>query len=210
MLIGMTGLKRSGKDTVANYLVKKYGYTRKAYGDKLKEVVHIMFNMHNVTDDNKEDNHSCVTNPNKIRQGFEMLGCSEEQINDLETKFYKVFEPWWVSSINGWQQGYNISPRKAYQFLGTEVLRDYDPDVWVRNIGSVRGKVVVSDVRFENEAEYIFSNGGVVVEVVNPRLVAEDGHISENVEINATYRVMNDSTFEYLYTQIDNLIVNMV
>lgn len=38
MLIGLTGYARSGKDTVANYLVSDYGFVRIGFADKLKEL----------------------------------------------------------------------------------------------------------------------------------------------------------------------------
>lgn len=37
MLIGLSGYARSGKDTVADYLVQKYGFTRMAFADPMKE-----------------------------------------------------------------------------------------------------------------------------------------------------------------------------
>src|SRR5216684_2269957 len=35
-LIGFCGQRQSGKDTAANYLIKRYGYTRQAFADALK------------------------------------------------------------------------------------------------------------------------------------------------------------------------------
>lgn len=39
MLIGITGLAGSGKDTVADYLAEKYGMRRLAFADPLREMV---------------------------------------------------------------------------------------------------------------------------------------------------------------------------
>lgn len=41
--IALTGLLRSGKDTVADYLVRQYGYTRVAFGDALKDDFHLRY-----------------------------------------------------------------------------------------------------------------------------------------------------------------------
>ena len=38
MIIGLTGYAQSGKDTVAQILVEKYGYTRIAFADKIREL----------------------------------------------------------------------------------------------------------------------------------------------------------------------------
>lgn len=43
VLIGITGRKRSGKDTIGNYLVDNYGFVRIAYADSLKEACKIIF-----------------------------------------------------------------------------------------------------------------------------------------------------------------------
>ena len=43
MHIALTGKFRSGKDTVADYLVQRYGYKKFAFGDRLKEDFHKRF-----------------------------------------------------------------------------------------------------------------------------------------------------------------------
>ena len=43
MIIGISGKLQSGKDTVADYLVKKYGFVRVAFADKLKEIARDLF-----------------------------------------------------------------------------------------------------------------------------------------------------------------------
>jgi dephospho-CoA kinase len=40
MIIGLTGYAQSGKDTVANILVEKYGFTRVAFADKLRDLLY--------------------------------------------------------------------------------------------------------------------------------------------------------------------------
>jgi dephospho-CoA kinase len=42
MIIGLTGYAQSGKDTVASLLVEHYGYTRVAFADKIRELLHEM------------------------------------------------------------------------------------------------------------------------------------------------------------------------
>jgi hypothetical protein len=40
MIIGLTGYAQSGKDTVANILVERYGFTRVAFADKIREYLY--------------------------------------------------------------------------------------------------------------------------------------------------------------------------
>jgi hypothetical protein len=42
MIIGLTGKKGSGKDTIANYLVSKYGFIKLSFGGAVKDIVHII------------------------------------------------------------------------------------------------------------------------------------------------------------------------
>lgn len=41
MIIGLSGYAQSGKDTVANILVEKHGFTRIAFADKLRECLYL-------------------------------------------------------------------------------------------------------------------------------------------------------------------------
>ena len=43
MIIAVIGKKRSGKDTLANYLVKNYNFKKYGFGDPVKEICKLMF-----------------------------------------------------------------------------------------------------------------------------------------------------------------------
>jgi uncharacterized protein YqjF (DUF2071 family) len=78
-----------------------------------------------------------------------------------------------------------VSPRQLAQTLGTEWGRDtVDPDFWVKvleyrmyTIAST--KIVISDVRFPNEAMWIRSKGGHVVDVTRNLDLKVAPHSSE-------------------------------
>ncbi len=61
--------------------------------------------------------------------------------------------------------------RRFLQILGTDVMRAYDDDVWVRHamaevdraVDLGREHVVFTDVRFPNEAEAIIERGGIII-----------------------------------------------
>jgi hypothetical protein len=62
-----------------------------------------------------------------------------------------------------------FTPRLALQLMGTEAGRNvFHKDIWVISLlNRARGKdVVVTDVRFKNEIDYIQKNGGIVVRVI--------------------------------------------
>lgn len=82
--------------------------------------------------------------------------------------------------------GLGVSYRQMMQRLGTEWGRGLDEALWVgvagRRIDMLRGvapMVVISDVRFQNEADWIRARGGQVWRVVRPGVPNVADHASE-------------------------------
>jgi len=65
--------------------------------------------------------------------------------------------------------GYEISPRKVLQLLGTESVRDvFHKDFWILSLKrkmKYGQNYVVTDCRFPNEMKFIHSQGGILIEV---------------------------------------------
>jgi len=82
-----------------------------------------------------------------------------------------------------WSKPYPEGLRWILQRYGTEYRRDRDPDHWVNRaiatIGTLDGLVVVTDVRFANEAAAIHHLGGTVARVETPDHIRETrlGHL---------------------------------
>ncbi|WP_295842560.1 adenylate kinase [uncultured Xanthomonas sp.] len=145
-IIGIHGRARSGKDTLARFLVDHHGFHRVALADPLREFV------------------SAIT------------GIPYEALVDGPAKE----EP--LSWLN------DRSPRYMMQTLGTEWGRQMvDDQLWLkvahRRVEEARKQgyagVVIPDVRFDNEAEFVSDLGGTVVEVVRPGVAAVAAHSSE-------------------------------
>lgn len=105
------------------------------------------------------------------------------------------------------------SPRYMAQTLGTEWGREMiNPDIWVLlakgrwnvvNANSDGGRLVVSDVRFPNEARWIRKAGGILIHVDRPastHVIDNPGHVTENgVPAGVCHvQVTNDGTPEDL------------
>ena len=43
MIIGITGKKRTGKDTISDFLVKKYYFVKYGFADPIKDIARIIF-----------------------------------------------------------------------------------------------------------------------------------------------------------------------
>jgi hypothetical protein len=115
--------------------------------------------------------------------------------------------------------GCTLTLRQYLQHYGTEAHRAvFGPNFWVDNVDlSHEGKVVVvTDVRFANEAQAVSDAGGVVVNVQGPPEVenAGDGHASELPLPRALIDYYIDNSrrsdgFESLDTQVLALVIRL-
>lgn len=115
-------------------------------------------------------------------------------------------------------EGFDFSPRRAMQTLGTEWGRSLDEDIWIK-LQEKRFKkyaqdphrkdcfYVISDVRFNNEAEWVISMGGIVVRVMRDNLPDVEGHSSEQgVSVSLIDEiVINNGGFNHLHTEAREL-----
>jgi len=87
---------------------------------------------------------------------------------------------------------WEISPRKMAQLVGTDMARDvFDKNIWLRRaeVGidyyADRSPwlkfVVIPDVRFENEADFIRKHNGKLIHITRPdqEVIQESDHASE-------------------------------
>jgi hypothetical protein len=107
------------------------------------------------------------------------------------------------------------SPRELMQTLGTEWGRNLvHPDVWLKLAAEqidvhlqFASGVVVSDVRFENEAALIRQMGGVIWHVRRLHAGTKHQHTSESgiAFLCSDKCLYNDSTIEQLLFNVDGL-----
>jgi hypothetical protein len=137
MIIGVVGFIGSGKGTAADILVKKHGFTKLSFADTVKDATAAIFGW----------------------QRPLLEGDTDESRAWREAK-----DEWWSERF-----GYDFSPRLALQMMGTEAGRDvFHPDIWIHSLErkmEMYPNVVIADVRFPNEIDFIHSKGGFVVRV---------------------------------------------
>ena len=127
-----------------------------------------------------------------------MFNLTDEQEKNKD----KVIEPW------------GKSPREIYQLLGTDIARTIDRRVWIKNAEmfvkkSLGRSIVITDVRFKNEAEWIKSLGGVVIFLesktrgIHTRTLhaSENGLTADDVDLI----IENDGTINALYEKLEEL-----
>lgn len=186
MIIGISGKKQSGKNTVAliwQYLYDYYNnnYTHPITEEDFKEYVKNNHHLKSVWIQ-KSFAH-------KIKQIIcILLGCTMEQLEDPVFKETPLGEEWWCWKIvleGGYGthlypyslpkpkniQGLNLvkmTPRMLMQMIGTEFGRDMvHPNLWVNSLMNEykRQKWLVTDVRFFNEAKAIKDREGILIRV---------------------------------------------
>lgn len=205
-VVGLCGKKGAGKDTAAGKLLD-LGWARVSFADTLKQVCNETFQIpiHLFHDPEVKD-----------KRFDEPLRLNEEAALELLQKLpYTVPGQEVVNKVIAKMDGKEIwSFRELLQFIGTDVCRDcIDTNIWFQ-IGmnkiqdwQNRGEnVVVTDVRFDNEAEGIKNLGGDVIHIIRPEV--EEGqteleqHASESITWTVDWTLYNTGTEENLQDQL--------
>lgn len=181
-IVGFTGRAGAGKDTAADYLVERYGFHRFAFAGALREMLSTLL-------DHAGVDLAWLTEP----------GLKESVI-----------------------PGIGASYRQLAQTLGTEwARRELGDDFWLRiadlhlglvpDAGSLfkaplHDRIVISDVRFHNEVQWIRRRGGCVIGI-NRSTAAVRPHISEKLieSLEIWTSINNDGPLEKLHRQVDRL-----
>jgi hypothetical protein len=112
----------------------------------------------------------------------------------------------------GWDGKKDERGRALLQDLGM-AARKYNPNFWIEQLTwPTKGRSygvpqVFTDVRFQNEADYVRGIGGIIVRIVRPGIVAGN-HESElkQSEIAADIEIVNGGTIEDLHNKIRAII----
>lgn len=155
-LVGFVGLKRSGKDTAAQAFVDQ-GWTRMAFADPLKDMA---MKLRGVWVEVPEGVHLDAAVP--VMRDSSGHGGSFAQYH-------------YVVDALGMEKAKDLVPdvRRLLQTLGTDCVRGtFGPMAWVdcmedavsRVIGQ-DGSVVITDVRFHEELDFMIRHGGTVIGV---------------------------------------------
>jgi len=176
-LIGLTGMARVGKDTAAMRLWQVHRFWPLAFADPIKRGLSAAFGLDKGIFDGPE---------------------KEQEID-------------WLG----------VSPRYLMQRFGTQFGREMvAEDVWLRMAGrrlaqlqhhqavvERERRVVVTDVRFDNEAAWVREQGGMVLRVTRSVKPVADheseyGVSPELVDVS----VSNNGTLDEFYARIDDVV----
>lgn len=140
MIIGLSGLVGSGKDSTANIIIKNHdNWVKTSFAKAMKDAVAGMYGL-----------------PRELLEG-----------DTLESR------EWREQPNEFWSEKLGIeglTPRKILQNFGTELVRkNVDSSFWVfrseyelQKLEAEGKNVLITDVRFPNEAEMIKAHGGQI------------------------------------------------
>lgn len=133
-----------------------------------------------------------------------IFGFTNEQ---LYGKLKEVVDPYW-----------GMTPREAMQRLGTDACRNHvDRNIWVKSAWTKVQKIwavdptigiVIPDVRFENEANFIQEQGGILWKI--DREMPEETHSTHASEVALdSYQgwdliIENNGSLNKLYRKVDS------
>lgn len=179
-IIGLTGFAGTGKDTVADLLVTHLGFRKLAFADALRAEVSEGFQVDPVYLSHPSTKQHAITALAMNRAPQDFLAAVAMTIGKDGRDQLGHLSPAWLTAPR--------SPRQILQWWGTEYRRKRDPRYWTRIVlervatmhrnGTAR--FVLTDVRFENEADTVHAAGGLLWQVTRPGCdgAAEGGHIS--------------------------------
>jgi hypothetical protein len=188
-IIAITGRMRNGKDTLADYLIKKYCYQQLAFAEPIKQICMILY-------------------------GFTQEQCYGNLKETLDKRW-------------------GITPRQAFQFIGTELFRkqmknllpNIEDNFWVKVLQekikqiykeNSNTKFVISDVRFFNELEglrTVAKELGVSIEcirVTRPDINSTDKHESEIYidQLKVDHDLINNKQIQDLHDLFESKVLN--
>lgn len=192
-IIGLTGAAGAGKDTTADVLCELVpGAMRFAFADSLREEVAIAFGI----------DARMLADPFTKQERFHRLALR----NCVDAGFSGY--AWELASLPA------LMPRTVMQRWG-DYRRSQDPDYFIlpalrarlRAMEEQSPLLIVTDVRFPNEAAWLRRVGGQLWRVVRPG-VTTGRHISDTAlehEI-ADHLILNDDGFEHLRRIVVDLL----
>jgi len=187
-IIAICGAKRCGKDVISQYIVDKYGYTKLAFADPLKNIVKSIFDF------------------NDIQVGIDEINCIGNEKDTIDDK-------WGISPRQALQFfGTEILQYKIQELL-PNINNNFLANKLYNKIENYKN-YVISDLRFIHEYEKLKElnmSNLLIIRIIRPSNTiynnkdSIDNHISEHEFLDIPYDIdiVNDSSTEEYFLKYD-------
>ena len=199
-IIGLCGLKGSGKDTAASFLLEE-GWARISFADPLKDLTASVFGMKPAKFHHPEFKDLVFKDTLILDQDHADNLIAELELGSQAAQL--VYELVDGKEIN--------TARELLQFIGTDVIREIlGTHYWVDRAETLLKRwlddgvnVVFTDVRFKNERDLIKDYGGNVYVLLRDASKKKvDEHSSEVIDFIVDGVIKNDDGIEELGNNI--------
>jgi hypothetical protein len=211
-VIGIVGAAGAGKDTIAQYLAEQYDAIAYSSGDPIREVM-MLYYLSGLDDERKY--WSVYTHAGKasvhpyLKGWFYKLpdGYGEQFISfEHETCELRYREGVYLRSL---------TVREVMEIVGDKMCA-VDPYVLMRPMldrhRETGATIIDTSTREEKQAEFVRSNGGVIIYCRNTAAEAKAGaHHSATFYLRTghDFRVENNGAFDELYHQLDEVVTRI-
>lgn len=179
-MIGLSGYARSGKDSVADFLVADHGFTKVSFAQPMRDALYAL-------------------NPR--------IGLDGELLQDIIDEYgwdgYKKYPEFDEIRILMQRLGTEVARKQWHESFWVDLA--VDKAIELVDQGE---KVVFTDVRFPNEAEAIEYFGGQIWRINREGVLPANAHASETAMDVYSFECIidNDGTLEDLGKIVDGLI----
>lgn len=182
LILGISGFIGSGKNTVADYLVKNCNFRQESWADSLKDTVSIIFGWDRTLLEGD------TTQSRVWRETVDDWWSARLSIPDLT--------PRWV----------------LQNFATQTCRNHFHQDIWIASlenkIRNSQQNIVISDCRFENEIAAIKRNNGTLIWVRQEQLPLWYQDYYDNNEEKIKQWNVHASETEWIKTKFDSVIYN--
>jgi hypothetical protein len=178
-IIGICGFQSSGKDTVAQLLINKYGYHKLSFGGAIKDVVATLFDW----------------SRDKL-----------EGLTEDDRKWRETVDEWWAVALD---MPNLTPRFVLQYFGTDLFRKHWNEDFWVKVVEkklSAYENVVVTDCRYANEIALITKNNGIIIQV--HRQMPDWFDIYKNGEDVADAKKLHSSETNWIRCKYDVIIQN--
>jgi len=221
IVIGVSGWKGSGKDTMADYLIKDYGYKRLAFADVLKRMTAEQYNFNlKMCHDTALKEQPLIQYPVETKDNFSAM-IHKFMIKEFRSKDGRV--P--VSILNDGQgffaEGERYSPiywtPRALLILEGSIKRSVNTEYWVQNVVNYiqnnsdrHSKYIITDLRYKSEVgqlDHAFHNKFITCRIKRDSdSPSNDPSERDLDDFPMDYVLSNYGSLEDFYENVDDVV----